>query len=60
MNHKGLDITKEDKCLQPFDLTFDFSVSSYVIPLAKGASIYTIPQKAIKLNQKAVNIYPPL
>lgn len=50
MNHIGLDITKEDKCLQPFDLTFDFSVSSYVIPLAKGASIYTIPQKAIKFS----------
>lgn len=50
MNHIGLDITSEDKCLQPFDLTFDFSVSSYVIPLANGASIYTIPQKAIKFS----------
>lgn len=50
MNHLGLDITAADKCLQPFDLTFDFSVSGYVIPLAKGASIYTIPQKAIKFS----------
>ncbi len=50
MNNIGLDITSEDKCLQPFDLTFDFSVSSYVIPLAKGASIFTIPQKAIKFS----------
>ena len=51
MNHvEGLNITAEDKCLQPFDLTFDFSVSGYVIPLVKGASIYTIPQKAIKFS----------
>lgn len=50
MNHIGLDITPEDKCLQPFDLTFDFSVSSYVIPLAKGACIYTIPNKAVKFT----------
>lgn len=50
MNHVGLDITSRDKCLQPFDLTFDFSVSGYVIPLAKGASVYTVPLKAIKFS----------
>lgn len=50
MNHIGLDITSADRCLQPFDLTFDFSVSSYVIPLVKGASIYTIPDKAVKFT----------
>ena len=50
MNHIGLDITSEDRCLQPFDLTFDFSVSSYVIPLAKGASIFTVPNKAVKFT----------
>lgn len=50
MDNVGLDITSADKCLQPFDLTFDFSVSGYVIPLVKGASIYTIPQKAIKFS----------
>ena len=50
MNHIGLDITASDRCLQPFDLTFDFSVSSYVIPLAKGASIYTVPSKAVKFT----------
>ncbi len=50
MDHIGLDITSQDRCLQPFDLTFDFSVSSYVIPLAKGASIYTVPQKVIKFT----------
>lgn len=50
MDHIGLDITSVDRCLQPFDLTFDFSVSSYLIPLIKGASIYTIPDKAVKFT----------
>lgn len=50
MNNIGLDIISEDRCLQPFDLTFDFSVSSYVIPLVKGAAIYTIPNKATKFT----------
>lgn len=50
MNNIGLDITSEDRCLQPFDLTFDFSVSSYVIPLVKRACIYTIPNKATKFT----------
>lgn len=50
MDKIGLDITEKDRCLQPFDLTFDFSVSSYVIPLAKGASIYTVPGKAVKFT----------
>ncbi len=50
MNNIGLDITSEDRCLQPFDLTFDFSVSSYVIPLVKGACVYTIPNKATKFT----------
>lgn len=50
MNHIGLDITADDRCLQPFDLTFDFSVSSYVIPLAKGASVYTVPNRAVKFT----------
>lgn len=50
MNHIGLEITSADRCLQPFDLTFDFSASSYLIPLTKGASIYTIPNKAVKFT----------
>lgn len=50
MNHIGLNINSADRCLQPFDLTFDFSVSSYVIPLVKGASIYTVPNRAVKFT----------
>ena len=51
--HTGLSISGEDRCLQPFDLTFDFSVSSYLLPLLNGACVYTIPPKAIKFLQIA-------
>ncbi|MCL6294980.1 AMP-binding protein [Jejuia spongiicola] len=37
-----------DKCLQMFDLTFDFSVVTYLMPLLNGASVYTIPKNQIK------------
>lgn len=37
-----------DRCLQMFELTFDFSVVTYLFPLLAGACIYTIPKKAIK------------
>lgn len=50
MNNIGLDVNENDKCLQPFDLTFDFSVSSYLIPFVKGACMYTVPNKAVKFT----------
>ena len=50
MNNIGLDVNENDKCLQPFDLTFDFSVSSYLIPLVKGACMFTVPNKAVKFT----------
>lgn len=53
MNNIGLEITEQDRCLQPFDLTFDFSVSGYLVPLFKGASIYTVPLKATKFTKIA-------
>ncbi|SFD07493.1 AMP-binding protein [Algibacter pectinivorans] len=37
-----------DRCLQMFELTFDFSVVTYLFPLLAGACIYTIPKNAIK------------
>ncbi len=43
-------MTEEDRCLQMFDLTFDLSVMSYLIPLLKGACVYTIPKDAIKYS----------
>ncbi|MBQ6226486.1 MAG: AMP-binding protein [Bacteroidaceae bacterium] len=48
MDKIGLNISEVDCCLQPFELSFDFSVSSYLIPLIKGACIFTIPKKATK------------
>ncbi|MEP1488776.1 MAG: AMP-binding protein [Algibacter sp.] len=44
------EITKEDRCLQMFELTFDMSVLSFIIPLIKGACIYTIPRDEIKYS----------
>ncbi|WP_010179259.1 AMP-binding protein [Aquimarina agarilytica] len=37
-----------DRCLQMFELTFDFSVVTYLFPILSGACIYTIPKGAIK------------
>jgi len=45
-----LDINEEDKVLQMFDLTFDLSVMSFLMPMLKGACIYTIPRNVIKFN----------
>ena len=44
------DINENDRCLQMFDLTFDLSVMSYLIPLLKGACVYTIPKDKIKYS----------
>ena len=44
----GITITEEDRCLQCFDLTFDVSVQSYLVPLTRGACCYTVPYDQIK------------
>jgi D-alanine--poly(phosphoribitol) ligase subunit 1 len=46
----GIGITQEDKCLQCFDLTFDVSVQCFLVPLTKGACVYTIPHDQIKYS----------
>lgn len=46
----GYDITENDRCLQMFELTFDLSVMSYLIPLLRGASVYTIPKGRVKYS----------
>lgn len=46
----GYDINEQDRCLQMFELTFDLSVMSYLIPLLKGACVYTIPKDKIKYS----------
>lgn len=44
----GISITPEDRCLQAFDLTFDVSVQSFLVPLTNGACCYTIPYGHVK------------
>ena len=44
----GFNLTEEDRCLQCFELTFDMSVFSYIMPLLKGACVYTVPSNVIK------------
>ena len=44
----GFEITCEDRVLQCFDLTFDLSVMSYLIPLTRGACVYTVPDNVVK------------
>lgn len=46
----GLKTNENDKWLQMFDLTFDLSIFSYLIPLLQGACVYTIPKNQIKYN----------
>ncbi|WP_341215358.1 AMP-binding protein [uncultured Wocania sp.] len=41
-------LNASDKCLQMFELTFDFSVVSYIFPLLEGSCIYTVPRNSIK------------
>ncbi len=49
----GIDITREDKCLQCFDLTFDVSVQCYLTGLTKGACVFTVPYGEGKYLQVA-------
>jgi len=46
----GYDINKTDRFLQLFDLTFDLSIMSYLIPLCVGASVFTVPSGEIKFT----------
>lgn len=41
-------IYPEDRCLQMFELTFDYSLVTFLTPLLYGACIYTIPRNQIK------------
>ncbi len=47
------EIDCNDRFLQMFELTFDLSVMSYLIPLCHGACVYTIPDSGMKFT----NIY---
>lgn len=41
------DFNRDDRFLQMFELTFDLSVFSFLVPLSVGASFYPIPRKGI-------------
>jgi D-alanine--poly(phosphoribitol) ligase subunit 1 len=41
------DFNRNDRFLQMFELTFDLSVFSFLVPLSVGASFYPIPRKRI-------------
>lgn len=44
----GYELSEKDHCLQMFDLTFDLSVQSYLIPMLVGATTYTVSPARIK------------
>lgn len=44
----GFEALPTDRCLQMFDLTFDMSVQSYLIPILGGACTYTVSYERIK------------
>jgi D-alanine--poly(phosphoribitol) ligase subunit 1 len=46
----GFIIDQNDRCLQCFDLMFDVSVQSYLVPLTRGACTYTVPHDQIKYS----------
>jgi len=46
----GFNVSADDRCLQCFDLTFDVSVQSFLLPLLNGACTYTIPHDQIKYS----------
>ncbi|MBA4250701.1 MAG: hypothetical protein C0425_04625 [Chlorobiaceae bacterium] len=52
----GYEIDENDRFMQMFELTFDFSVICYFAPLVKGASIYTVSNEGIKYG----NVYTTL
>lgn len=44
----GIVIDPNDHCLQAFDLTFDVSIQSFLVPLTRGACCYTVPYGQVK------------
>jgi amino acid adenylation domain-containing protein len=46
----GIKLDNQDRCLQCFDLTFDVSIQSFLVPLTRGACTYTVPLDQIKYS----------
>jgi D-alanine--poly(phosphoribitol) ligase subunit 1 len=51
LDASGHGVTAADRVLQMFDLTFDFSIASYIAPLSKGACVYTVPSTQTKFTE---------
>lgn len=49
----GYAVGPDDRFLQMFDLTFDLSLMSYCVPLALGATVYTVPPESIRYTSVA-------
>jgi len=47
----GYKLDENDRFLQMFDLTFDLSHMSYIIPLIVGGCVYPVPENGIKYMQ---------
>jgi amino acid adenylation domain-containing protein len=47
------DFNRHDRFLQMFELTFDLSVFSFLVPLSVGASFYPIPRKGLAFLEVA-------
>jgi D-alanine--poly(phosphoribitol) ligase subunit 1 len=45
------DLNENDRVLQMFDLTFDFSIATYLAPLTKGACVCTLSKSKLKILQ---------
>lgn len=44
----GYHLSSQDRFLQMFDLTFDLSIMSFLVPLTRGASFYTVSHDSMK------------
>jgi len=47
---KNYDFNKEDRFLQVYELTFDVSIFSFLMPLLVGGCCYVVPDKGIKFS----------
>ncbi len=52
----GYNVNENDRFMQMFELTFDFSVVCYTVPLCAGACVCTVPSDGIKF----ANVYTTL
>lgn len=49
----GYNVNENDRFMQMFELTFDFSVVCYTVPICAGACVYTVPSDGVKF----ANVY---